>query len=103
MKEGDLRSNLAQLEQARRLVTSVLDNPQATENLKAVQNLSGRLDKLSLLTLNSLEDYNSVSEDVQQLFDRYNTIVSDLTRSFIIFDELVSAKEATASAAKVLD
>ncbi|KAE8742855.1 hypothetical protein FOCC_FOCC011536 [Frankliniella occidentalis] len=92
-RERELRQDLSSLEQAQRLVSNVLDNQNAISSMQAVSGLSGQLEKLTLITIDSVQGVEALNEQAQDLFERYNSIVKELTRAFMVLDEMVSAEE----------
>lgn len=99
-REKELRHDLASLEQAQRLVSNVLDNQNAISSMQAVSGLSGQLEKLTLITIDSVQGVEALNEQAQDLFQRYNSIVKELTRAFMILDEMVTAEEQKAKPKK---
>lgn len=92
-REKELRQDLSNLEQAQRLVSNVLDNQNAISSMQAVSGLSGQLEKLTLITIDSVQGVEALNEQAQDLFQRYNSIVKELTRAFMLLDEMVTAEE----------
>lgn len=100
-RERELRQDLSNLEQAQRLVSTVLDNQNAISSMQAVSGLSGQLEKLTLITLDSVQGVEALNEQAQDLFQRYNCIVKELTRAFMLLDEMVTAEEERSNPKKV--
>ncbi|KAK3924723.1 Dynactin subunit 3 [Frankliniella fusca] len=99
-RERELRQDLSSLEQAQRLVSNVLDNQNAISSMQAVSGLSGQLEKLTLITIDSVQGVEALNEQAQDLFERYNSIVKELTRAFMLLDEMVSTEEQRAKPKK---
>ncbi|PSN29176.1 Dynactin subunit 3 [Blattella germanica] len=86
--EPQLQQNLKSLKEVQDLLP-VLDS----EHIKYVPNLSDRLEKLTLFHLDKKQEADNVTTEVTGLIKQYNTIIMNVTKSFVQFEENLTQYE----------
>lgn len=93
--EPELRQNLKSLRDVEEL-QPVLDS----EHIKYVPSLSERLEKLTLFYLDKKQDADIVSGKVMSLLQQYNSIIMNITKAFVQFEETLTQYEIAAQPKK---
>jgi chromosome condensin MukBEF ATPase and DNA-binding subunit MukB len=93
-----LQQNARALNQIEKLA-SVLDS----EAIKNVPSLTGRLEKLTLFYLDKKQEAGVATANVMDLLQQYNTIVMNITKSFVQFEDAVTRCEIDAQPRKEVD
>lgn len=93
-----LYQNVSTLKQIQSLA-SVLDS----EAVKNIPSLTNQLEKLTLFYLDKKEETDAIKADVMDLLQQYNTIVTQITQSFVEMEDTVTKCELAAQPKKEVD
>jgi hypothetical protein len=93
-----LQQNVRALNQMQQLV-SVLDS----EAIKNVPSLTHRLEKLTLFYLDRKQETDTMTANVMDLLQQYNTIIMNVTKSFVQFEDIVTSYEIAAHPKKEVE
>jgi SMC interacting uncharacterized protein involved in chromosome segregation len=93
-----LQQNEKALDQIQKLA-SVLDS----EAIKNVPSLTDRLEKLTLFYLDKKQEADAATANIMDLLQQYNTIIMNITKSFVQFEDTVTRFEIAALPRKELD
>ncbi|KDR14101.1 uncharacterized protein LOC110834844 [Zootermopsis nevadensis] len=86
--EPFLQHNVRALNEMQQLV-SVLDS----EAIKNVPSLTRRLEKLTLFYLDRKQETDTMTANIMDLLQQYNTIIMNVTKSFAQFEDVVTKCE----------
>ncbi|XP_023709339.1 dynactin subunit 3 isoform X1 [Cryptotermes secundus] len=93
-----LQQNAKALYQIQKLA-SVLDS----EAIKNVPSLTDRLEKLTLFYLDRKQEADATTANTMDLLQQYNTIIVNITKSFVQFEDTVTRLEIAALPRKEAD
>lgn len=93
-----LHQNAKALNQIQKLA-SVLDS----EVIKNVPSLTGRLENLTLFYLDKKQEADGATANIMDLLQQYNTIIMNITKSFVQFEDTVTRFEIAAQPRKEMD
>jgi hypothetical protein len=93
-----LQQNEKALNQIQQLV-SVLDS----EAIKNVPSSTGRLEKLTLFYLDREQDTDTMTANIMDLLQQYNTIMMNMTKSFVQFEDIITKCEIAAQPKKEVE
>jgi hypothetical protein len=93
-----LQQNEKALNQIQQLA-SVLDS----EAIKNVPSLTGRLEKLTLFYLDRKQDTDTMTANIMDLLQQYNTIMMNVTKSFVQFEDIITKCEIAAQPKKEVE
>jgi Mg2+ and Co2+ transporter CorA len=96
--EPVLQQNAKALNHVQKL-SSVLDS----EAIKNVPSLTDRLEKLTLFYLDKKQEADATTANIMDLLQQYNTIIVNITKSFVQFEDTVTRYEVAARPRKELD
>jgi hypothetical protein len=86
-----LQQNVRALNQIQQLV-SVLDS----KAIKNVPSLTHQLEKLTLFYLDRKQETDAMTANIMDLLKQYNTIIMNMTKSFVQFEDIVTKCEIAA-------
>jgi Mg2+ and Co2+ transporter CorA len=93
-----LQQNAKALCQIQKLV-SVLDS----EAIKNVPSLTDQLEKLTLFYLDKKQEVDATTANIMDLLQQYNTIITNITKSFVQCEDTVTRFEIAALPQKEVD
>ncbi|XP_076238616.1 dynactin subunit 3 [Calliopsis andreniformis] len=98
MMAGEIKQNYEMLSQVQEL-TPALD----TDRLQDVPELSNKLNDLSLSYLKIYEDNQELNGHINEVFSKYNDVITSISKSLIAIDAAVTAAEIAAMPKKQVD
>jgi hypothetical protein len=93
-----LQQNARALNQIQKF-SSVLES----EAIKDVPGLTERLEKLTLFYLDKKQEADATTANIMDLLQQYNTIIMNITKSFVQLEEAVTRYEIAAQPQKEVD
>jgi hypothetical protein len=93
-----LHHNMSALKHIQSLA-SVLDS----EAVKNIPSLTGQLEKLTLFYLDKKQEADAITANVMELLQLYNSIIIEITKSFVQMEDTVTKCELAEQTEKELD
>lgn len=95
---SDIQQNYEMLKQLQELMP-ILE----TDHLKNVPELSNKLNDLNLSYLKLYEDTQGLNNRINEVFSKYNEVITSISKSLITIDNIITAAEIAAIPKKELD
>ncbi|XP_044009317.1 uncharacterized protein LOC122853119 [Aphidius gifuensis] len=93
--ENDFHKNLEHLNKIQELSSS-LD----ADELKYIPELTPKIETMALNYLQNYEKSTKISNDIQDMFSKYNSIINTISKSMVTLDAAISAAEMKKSTSK---